>query len=536
MDFESRLIGGSARRARALRLIRPRSARSPPLCWTKINIALFFLLLLLVQLWVPAQVFSPRLVGQLIYDFVSHASDTEVEWSSGAGILEFPGSDTDPRGFALWRSNVVLEDGNTQGSNCDMGEGVHCVLETHPEWVSNGWIMGDYPVRIRDPEEEGMVGWRLRLLVRVGFLSDATGTDGVTFAAYFAEGEPYQSLNPRVVGWGVHDILRIPAYPDGHLDTVGVDISYLAGMTGHFYLVVLAGVSSERDWAVWLDAYLTFDVPLTNECCDGMQSEGELGVDCGGICSPCNRCSLGTLPTRFDWRNYHVLPPIRDQGACGSCWAFSALGAVEGTYSIEHCATAPAIDLSEQNLLSDCGAGGTCMGGYPPLDFLRDTGVVDEACFPYQSQSCLYSEDQDGDGISVTHCCDNAAAARYGCTPCLSCSDRCANPCPCNTCAASSGARWRIRFWVRVGELGGSIEEGIKRALICHGPLIACGAGHCVVIVGYDDFKGKWTIRNSWSEGWTNPGYEPGYGGVSYSMTGQSWVTEVYAVTLVYVA
>ncbi|MGQ9546813.1 MAG: hypothetical protein ACUVTR_06640 [Dehalococcoidia bacterium] len=97
----------------------------------------------------------------VFYDFVARAA--QASWSSGAGALAFPGSEADSSGFALYRDNWKLEDDSSPTR----------VLETHPQWVSNGWIMGRYPQMSVPADGE--------LTVVVGFLNGATNTDGASF-------------------------------------------------------------------------------------------------------------------------------------------------------------------------------------------------------------------------------------------------------------------------------------------------------------------------------------------------------------------
>ncbi len=237
----------------------------------------------------------------------------------------------------------------------------------------------------------------------------------------------------------------------------------------------------EKDW--------TFEL----SCWDRFQSRDEEGIDCGGsYCAPCNRCDM-ILPSRFDWRDYYTLPEIRNQGDCGSCWAFSAMGAIEGTYVVE---SGGIEDLSEQYAICECS--GDCGGGcdFDVFSHARDHGIIDEVC-----QSYLASNS------------------------------------PCTKCGDWGSKLWRIREYGRVS----SDIQDIKRALICYGPLSVGSANwkHFIAIVGYDDRMvlnvyedgritrtygpGVWIIRNSWGWGY---GYDnngdgilddPGYGLIPYS-------------------
>ena len=108
------------------------------------------------------------------------------------------------------------------------------------------------------------------------------------------------------------------------------------------------------------------------------------GVIKAGITSSSREISL--MVDEWDWRNRHGqnwITSVKNQGACGSCWAFAATGATEGLVNLffnQHLD----MDLSEQDVLS-CSGAGSCGGGYPglALDYIASTGVVDEATFPY---------------------------------------------------------------------------------------------------------------------------------------------------------
>lgn len=166
--------------------------------------------------------------GTTVYDFITHAP--EASWSSGAGLLKFPGNPANSSGFACYVNNALLEDSSTWQK----------VLETHPQWVGSGYIMGAYT--------QQTVPSNVQLTVRIGFLSGATGTDGARFEVYFDE---YRGLNVAPLR---HTILSQVATLDGRLDFITKDLGYLAGKKGNFILYVNAGQTSNRDWAIWAEA------------------------------------------------------------------------------------------------------------------------------------------------------------------------------------------------------------------------------------------------------------------------------------------
>lgn len=201
--------------------------------WPKVLpvLAVITLLICLLGTSLPFNIISQTAsaADSLFYDFITQAPS--ASWMSGAGSLPFPGSDSDSRGFALFRDGWQLEDDSTRAR----------ALETHPQWVSSGWIMGKYPQLTVPADAE--------LKIMVGFFKGATGSDGVTFKVQFEEGQITQTL------------LTCGASYDNKLDTMTQSLDSLEGKTGRFILYVSAGQSSGQDWAAWAEAKIEVAAP-----------------------------------------------------------------------------------------------------------------------------------------------------------------------------------------------------------------------------------------------------------------------------------
>jgi len=219
-----------------------------------------------------------------------------------------------------------------------------------------------------------------------------------------------------------------------------------------------------------------------------------------------------SLPSRWDWRDVDGVTPIRNQGGCGSCWAFGTVAALECNIKIADGITA---DLSEQYLVSCAEAYHGCNGGWEAHQYFHDTpagdggtGAVLEADFPY-------------------------AAADL-------------------PCGGPYQHHYFLDGWSYVGAGRDEIPsvESIKQAIKNYGPIfIAVHVGpsfgaytggifnndedgyvnHAVALVGWDDNGGEgyWILRNSWGEGWGESGYMRIRYGCSQVGYGASYV--VYA-------
>ncbi|MCO5562893.1 hypothetical protein L7F22_016529 [Adiantum nelumboides] len=91
------------------------------------------------------------------------------------------------------------------------------------------------------------------------------------------------------------------------------------------------------------------------------------------------------IPAAIDWRERGAVTGVKNQGQCGSCWAFSTVVAVEGIHQISR---GELVSLSEQQLIDCNGDNKGCNGGSMPIafDFLVNNGGLDtEEHYPYQA-------------------------------------------------------------------------------------------------------------------------------------------------------
>jgi len=232
---------------------------------------------------------------------------------------------------------------------------------------------------------------------------------------------------------------------------------------------------------------------------------------------PLFQTDAATLPASFDWRSYNGgdwMTPVKNQGICGSCWAFSAVGVAEAVTNIA--ANNPNLDLNlaEQYLVSGCSSAGNCNGGSKStaLNFIRSSGIPDEACFPYlDGGSCTY----------VDNLCSDICTYHTGgeCSD-YHCSDRCSD-------WASRLHKIQNYYW-----LVNQSVDAMRQALIDHGPLAVsmnwggtwdgniykCSSNpstnHAVIVVGYNQSGSYWIVKNSWGSSWN--GSEHGYFKVGY--------------------
>merc|ERR1712080_134814 len=210
---------------------------------------------------------------------------------------------------------------------------------------------------------------------------------------------------------------------------------------------------------------------------------------------------MGELPDSVDWREAGVVTSVRDQGFCGSCWAFAASSTMASYAKINDQEDRPLLELSPQHLVScspnplHCGGRGGCSGGIAQLAFTYGSlfGIVSEADYPYDRDDwkCLFDATVT-DAAVTTMGFETLPHNLY-----LPLMDHLANVGPISTSVAASD-------W---GLYAGGIYDGCSY----DEPIIV---NHAVMLVGYgSDPEGDyWLIRNSWGTNWgEEDGPDAGY-------------------------
>lgn len=189
------------------------------------------------------------------------------------------------------------------------------------------------------------------------------------------------------------------------------------------------------------------------------------------------------LPSNFDWRALDGVTPAKNQGDCGSCWAFAAVGEMEAKIKIYYGKT---LNLSEQQIVSCNPYGAGCNGGWAGAAYyiFMHYGSVLENCMPYEGSdhvACVQDEYlKFSDMESWRSIANNVDQIKT----------EVMNNGPVCTSVDANDA-WD-------GYSGGIID------------VPGNGTNHLVLIVGWDDRMGDdgvWIVKNSWGASWGEAGY-----------------------------
>jgi hypothetical protein len=190
---------------------------------------------------------------------------------------------------------------------------------------------------------------------------------------------------------------------------------------------------------------------------------------------------VSTLAGEKDWRKDGAVTPVKNQAQCGSCWAFSTTGTIEGWDKIKG---QPLKSLSEQQLVDCSGSTGNqgCNGGWPKwaLTYLeKNGGSCDQASYPYTGR--------DG-------------TCKKTCTPVVKLSahkelnneqqlDSSIDTVPISIAITASSAFQSYKTGIFTGSCPGQVN-------------------HAVLLTGYGETPSNyWWIKNSWGASWGDQGY-----------------------------
>jgi cathepsin F len=183
-------------------------------------------------------------------------------------------------------------------------------------------------------------------------------------------------------------------------------------------------------------------------------------------------------PTTFDWRSKGAVTPIKDQGQCGSCWAFSATENIE---SVTKVANRGLPVLGPQQIVDCDKTDYGCSGGWPhaAFDYVKKQGGQDtESVYPYTARdgSCKYKTNGIGAKISGY----NTIAKNE-----KTIQSALVTTAPFSVCVDAEEWSFYSGGVVTPNNCGRSVD-------------------HCVQLIGYDSTKapGYWIVRNSWGTDW----------------------------------
>ncbi|OVA14803.1 Peptidase C1A [Macleaya cordata] len=200
--------------------------------------------------------------------------------------------------------------------------------------------------------------------------------------------------------------------------------------------------------------------------------------------------NLTDVPPSMDWRVEGVVTPVKNQGQCGCCWAFSAVAAMEGITKLK---TGNLISLSEQELV-DCDVKGFnrgCSGGWMDKAFkfiVMNKGLTTEANYPYMGVDGSYCDPQK----TAT---SEAEITGYEDVPANS-----------ETALLKAVASQPVSVAIDAGGFDFQFYSGG----VFNGEQCGTKLNHAVTAIGYgtsEDGTKYWIVKNSWGTGWGENGY-----------------------------
>ena len=195
------------------------------------------------------------------------------------------------------------------------------------------------------------------------------------------------------------------------------------------------------------------------------------------------------LPSSVDWREKGVVTNVKNQGQCGSCWAFSATGSLEGQHALK---TGNLVSLSEQNLV-DCSkdeGNKGCKGGLmiKAFKYIKENGGIDtEESYPYKAENgrCRFKQADVGATLTGYKSIEEK--------DCKALKEAVATVGPISAAMDASEMSFQL------------YDGGIYKPRKCSSTKL----DHGVLVVGYgtEDGTDYWLMKNSWGRSWGMEGY-----------------------------
>ncbi|CAF1069878.1 unnamed protein product [Adineta ricciae] len=214
-----------------------------------------------------------------------------------------------------------------------------------------------------------------------------------------------------------------------------------------------------------------------------------LNVSFSGTCDQYVASGNLKRPASVDWRTKGYVTPIKDQGQCGSCWAFSTTGSLEGQHFAK---TQQLVSLSEQNLVDCSTTYGNfgCRGGLMDNAFKyikENSGLDTESTYPYEARDDTCRFNTKNVGATDTGCKDIKQYSEDDLQ------DAIATVGPISVAIDASHTSFQL------------YKSGIYNERACS----SLQLDHGVLAVGYDTQNGQdyYIVKNSWGTSWGNQGY-----------------------------
>ena len=197
-----------------------------------------------------------------------------------------------------------------------------------------------------------------------------------------------------------------------------------------------------------------------------------------------NRIELASYPSLVDWRISGKVGPVKYQGSCGACWAFSTTGSVESAYAIKNNIL---YSLSEQQLV-DCSVSfgnQGCKQGWmsKAFQYVIKNGLVEETTYPY---------------LGVTNKCNTSITA---------------NPVVKITSYVNGTQNSVAALATAVSNQPVSVAVDANNWQFYSSGIIGASfncttnLNHAVLIVGYNTINDYWIVKNQWGTHWGMQGY-----------------------------